>query len=57
MLNLFLTDLVTYGLSSNIVVNSGVGVLLFGREKRYKLFRYISTLFLMLGIAQFHHIF
>lgn len=51
MFNLFLTDLVTYGLSSNIVVNSGVGVLLFGREKRYRLFRYISTLFLMLGIA------
>lgn len=51
MLNLFLTDLVTYGLSSNIVVNSGVGVLLYGREKKYKFFRYLNTLFLMLGIA------
>lgn len=51
MLNLFLTNLVTYGLSSNLVVNSGVGVLLFGREKKYRFFRYINTLFLMLGIA------
>ena len=51
MLNLFLTNLVSYGLSSNIVINSGVGVLLFGREKKYKLFRYINTLFLMLGIC------
>lgn len=51
MLNLFLADLVTYGLSSNIVVNSGVGALLFGREKKYRSFRYINTLFLMLGIA------
>lgn len=51
MLNLFLTDLVTYGLNSNIVVNSGFGTLLFGREKKYKVFRYINTLFLMLGIC------
>lgn len=51
MFNLFLTNLVTYGLSSNIVINSGVGALLFGREKKYRFFRYINTLFLMLGIA------
>ena len=51
MLDLFLANLVTYGLNSNIVVNSGVGVLLFGREKKYRLFRYINTLFLMFGIA------
>ena len=51
MLNVFLTNLVTFGLNSNIVVNSGVGVLLFGREKKYRFFRYINTLFLMLGIA------
>ena len=50
MLNLFLANLVTYGLNSNIVVNSGVGVLLFGREKKYRFFRYLNTLFLMLGI-------
>ena len=51
MLNLFLTNLISYGVSSNIVVNSGVGVILFGREKKYKLFRYINTLFLLLGIC------
>lgn len=51
MLDLFLTNLVTFGLNSNIVLNSGVGVILFGREKKYKLFRYINTLFLMLGIV------
>ncbi len=51
MLNVFLTNLVTFGLNSNIVVNSGVGVVLFGREKKYKLFRYINTLLLMLGIV------
>ena len=51
MLDLFLANIVIYGLNSNIVVNSGVGVLLFGREKKYKLFRYINTLFLMLGIV------
>lgn len=51
MFNLFLTNLIGYGLNSNIVVNSGVGVLLFGREKKYKLFRYINTLFTILGIC------
>ena len=51
MLNLFLTNLINYGVSSNIVVNSGVGALLFGREKKYKLFRYVNTLFLLLGIC------
>lgn len=51
MLNLFLTNLISYGVSSNIVVNSGVGVILFGREKKYKLFRYVNTLFLLLGIC------
>ena len=51
MVNFFLADLVTYGLQTNIVTNSGVGVLLFSREKKYNSFRYINTLFLMLGIA------
>lgn len=51
MLDIFLANLVTYGLNSNIVVNSGVGALLFGREKKYRSFRYINTLFLMLGIC------
>lgn len=51
MLDLFLANLASFGLSNNIVVNSGAGVLLFGREKKYRLFRYVDTLFLMLGIC------
>ncbi len=51
MLDLFLANLAGFGLSNNIVVNSGAGVLLFGREKKYRLFRYVDTLFLMLGIC------
>lgn len=51
MFNLFLSNLAYYGLSNNVIINSGVGALMFGREKKYKLFRYINTLFLMLGIC------
>lgn len=51
MLNLFLTNLATFGISNNIVINSGVGAILFGREKQYRFFRYINTLFLMLGVC------
>lgn len=51
MLNLFLSNLVGFGLQSNLVVNSGTGALLFGREKKYAFFRYISILFLILGIC------
>lgn len=50
MLNLFLTNLQTYGLSENIFVNTGYGALLIGREKKYRFFRHINILFLMLGI-------
>ena len=51
MLNLFLSNLIVFGLQSNVITNSGAGVLLFSREKKYRSFRYINTLFLMLGIA------
>lgn len=51
MLNLFLTNLAEFGLSSNIVVCSGTGALIYGREKRYTFFRYISVLFLILGVC------
>lgn len=51
MLNLFLSNLVGFGLQSNLVVNSGTGALLFGREKKYAFFRYISILFLILGVC------
>lgn len=51
MINLFLTNLAELGLSSNIVVCSGTGALIYGREKRYTFFRYISVLFLILGVC------
>lgn len=51
MLDLFLTNLASFGLSNNIIVNSGFGALLLGREKKYRFFRYINTLFLLLGIC------
>lgn len=51
MLNLFLSNLIVFGLQSNVVTNSGAGILLYSREKKYRLFRYIDTLFLMLVIA------
>lgn len=50
MLNLFLTSLANFGLNNNLVINSGVGTVLFGREKQYRFFRYINLLFLLLGI-------
>ena len=47
---MLLSYLILYGLKNNIVC-SGSGSLLFQREKMYASFRYISALFLMLGIA------
>jgi len=49
--NVLLSSLINVGIKSNIVVDSGVGPLLFSREKRYSLFRYISIMFLILGIS------
>lgn len=51
MLNIFLTNLVTYGLNQNILVNTGYAALLIGREKKYRFFRHLNILFLILGIA------
>ena len=51
MLDLFLTNLVTYGLNQNMLVNTGYGALLFGREKKYRFFRYINILFMLLGVV------
>ena len=51
MVNVLLSSLINAGVKSNIVVDSGVGPLLFSREKRYSLFRYISVMFLILGIS------
>ena len=50
MLNLFFTNLANFGLNQNIFINSGYGALLIGREKKYRLFRYINVLFMLLGI-------
>lgn len=50
-MDVLLSSLINAGLKSNIVVDSGVGPLLFSREKRYSLFRYISVMFLILGIS------
>ena len=50
MLQIFITYLVIYGLKSNLVVDNSSGVLIFQREKMYTSFRYISNLFLILGI-------
>ena len=50
MLNLFLTNLANFGLNQNVFVNSGYGALMIGREKKYRLFRYINMLFMLLGI-------
>ena len=43
--------LVLYGLQSNVLISTGSGAVQFQREKMYRSFRYISALFLVLGIA------
>ena len=51
MLEILLSYLVLYGLKSNIVVANGTGAVQFQREKMYKSFRLIDTLFLVLGVV------
>ena len=51
MFNVLLSSILNVGIKSNIVVESGVGPLLYSREKRYNLFKYISILFLILNIS------
>lgn len=50
MLQTFLSYLILYGLSQNIMLN-GAGTVVFQREKQYFSFRITSTLFLVFGIA------
>ncbi len=50
MAEVFLSYLVIYGISNNIMLN-GSGVLVFQREKQFKSFRWLSVPFLMIGIA------
>ena len=51
MLEILLSYLVLYGVKSNVLVSTGTGAVQFQREKRYKSFRYISALFLALGVV------
>lgn len=50
MLETFLSYLVIYGLQNNLVACNGSGAVIFQREKMYTSYRYISTLFLILGV-------
>lgn len=50
MLETFLSYLVIYGLQNNLVAGNGSGAVIFQREKMYTSYRYISTLFLILGV-------
>lgn len=51
MISTFLNNLISYGLVNNVVVSTGAGVVLMQREKTYRSFRYLSCLFLILGIV------
>ncbi len=51
MLNVFLANLVTYGLNQNVLISTGYGALVLGREKKYRFFRHLNILFTILGIA------
>ena len=50
LIKTFLLSLITFGLQHNLVVHNSSGVLTFQREKMYTKYRYISTLFLILGV-------
>ena len=51
MMQVLLSYLVLYGLKSNIVVANGTGAAQFPREKMYRSFRLVDTLFLVLGVV------
>ncbi len=51
MAQIFLSYLVLYGLNANIIASSGAGALEFQREKMYPSFRFLNSLFLVVGIA------
>lgn len=51
MFDIFLANLVTYGLNQNILISTGYGAILLGREKKYRFFRHLNILFTILGIA------
>lgn len=51
MLNLFVSLLLCFGVSSNIVLLNGSGSLLFQKEKQYTKFRILDSLFVSIGAA------
>ena len=51
MFDVLLSSLINVGIKSNIVAGNGAGPLIFTREKQYGMFRYISLLFLILGVC------
>ena len=51
MFDVFLANLVTYGLNQNILISTGYGAILLGREKKYRFFRHLNILFTILGIT------
>ena len=51
MLEVLLSYLVLYGLKNNIVVANGTGAVQFQREKMYKSFRLLDTVFLVFGVV------
>ena len=51
MFNVLLSSLINVGVKSNIVAGNGAGPLIYTREKQYGMFRYVSVLFLILGVC------
>lgn len=51
MFDVLLSSLINVGVESNIVAGNGAGPLIFTREKQYGMFRYLSILFLILGVC------
>lgn len=51
MLNLFVSLLLCFGVSSNIVLLNGSGALMFQKEKQYTKFRVLDSLFVSIGAA------
>lgn len=51
MFDVLLSSILNVGIKSNIVAENGCGPLLFSREKGYGFFRYLSMLFLIIGVC------
>ena len=51
MFDILLSSILNVGVKSNVIADNGVGPLLFAREKGYGFFRYLSMLFLIIGVC------